>query len=137
MIVQYNHMKSMAYCYYDSHIFFWFNKKKNHNPETEPLWGWGFQAPSVDPGIHVKGGALYWQGDGGPIRVVNWSAYILKILITAEECKKKVFPPLWQPFPLNENTFFLIFLSLFYWGGGGRCTPAWICTCQKLPKIND
>ena len=71
------------------HIYFSDLIKKNHNPETEPLWGWGFQAPSVDPGIHVKGGTLYWQGDGGPIRVVNWSAYILKILITAEECKKK------------------------------------------------
>ena len=35
----------------------------NHNPETEPLWGWGFQAPGVNPGIHVRGGTLYWQGD--------------------------------------------------------------------------
>ena len=26
-------------CYYDTHIFFWFIKK-NHNPETEPLWFW-------------------------------------------------------------------------------------------------
>ena len=28
-------MKVVA-CYYDTHIFFWLNKK-NHNPETEPL----------------------------------------------------------------------------------------------------
>ena len=80
-------MKSMA-CYYDSHIFFCFNKL-NHNPETEPLWGWGFQAPGVNPGIHVRGGTLYWQGDRGQIKVVNWSAYILKIVFSAEKCKKK------------------------------------------------
>ena len=37
----------------------------------------------------------------------------------------KLFPPLWQPFPLTECTFFLIFLSLFYLerGGGASGEP--------------
>ena len=30
-----------------------------------------------------------------------------------------LFPPDWQQFPLDEQTFFPSSLSLFFWGGGG------------------
>ena len=61
------------------------------------------------------GGLCLWGVLGPP----TGHAYTSKILMTAPPKKtSELFPPHWQPFPLDERTFDLFYLFFFFWGGG-------------------
>lgn len=68
--------------------------------------------PGADPGNIVREAPCIGEGSGDHLL----DMLILQTLMTDQKCKNKktleMFPPDRQPFPLDESTFFLLFLDL-------------------------